>query len=510
MTTAEKYRQLEKKPVTNIARYIFRTLENNSTKCTLGNELIEIKTGKTPSKPDKRFYEDDYFDWFKPDEIGSEKYLFDAKDKISKYAYDNKQATIYEADTILINAIGDIGRISILKKSASSNQQITGIRFSDKINVEYAYYYLLANRDFFYVDLFQTTLPIVNQKKINSIPFVYPAIEQQNDIVDGLIKLEVINSIRDLHLIEELNWPVEYKKICYVFFNLQFNSIGLSTELTHQLTLVKQLRQSLLREAMQGKLTADFRSAHPELTEGENSAQALLEKIKAEKKQLIKDGKLKKEKELSPVGEDEIPFEIPEGWVWCRLGEIAYNIEYGTSEKADLNSANIPVLRMNNIQNGKIVLDNLKYVKHTIKDLPKLYLFNNDLLFNRTNSWELVGKSGVYKGQNFVMTFASYLIRIQFIEQISVDFINSYINSSFCRESQLEPHIIQQNGQANFNGTKLKNIITPLPPLSEQQAIVSKLDELMRTCDELEASIRTSQQQNEMLLREVLREALEG
>ncbi len=165
MTTAEKYRQLEKKPVTNIARYIFRTLENNSTKCTLGNELIEIKTGKTPSKQDKRFYEDDYFDWFKPDEIGSEKYLFDAKDKISKYAYDNKQATIYEADTILINAIGDIGRISILKKSASSNQQITGIRFSDKSNVEYAYYYLLANRDFFYVDLFQTTLPIVNQKK---------------------------------------------------------------------------------------------------------------------------------------------------------------------------------------------------------------------------------------------------------------------------------------------------------------------------------------------------------
>jgi restriction endonuclease S subunit len=66
---------------------------------------------------------------------------------------------------------------------------------------------------------------------------------------------------------------------------------------------------------MQGKLTADFRSAHPELIEGENSAQALLEKIKAEKKQLIKDGKLKKEKELAPIGEDEIPFDIPEGWV---------------------------------------------------------------------------------------------------------------------------------------------------------------------------------------------------
>ncbi|MBL7837430.1 MAG: restriction endonuclease subunit S, partial [Bacteroidetes bacterium] len=224
MTTAEKYRQLERSPTINIARYIFSNIKANATNSTLGDEIIDIKTGKTPSKQNKRFYEDDFLNWFKPDEIGAEKYLFEAKDKLSKFAYENNQATIYESDTILINAIGDVGRISILKVRASSNQQITGIRLNNKINVDYAYFYLLANRHFFYVDLFQTTLPIVNQKKINSIPFVYPDFDEQRKIVDGLVEIDKINSIDDLEIIEKLNWSDEYKNICRIFFSVQFNS----------------------------------------------------------------------------------------------------------------------------------------------------------------------------------------------------------------------------------------------------------------------------------------------
>jgi type I restriction enzyme S subunit len=192
------------------------------------------------------------------------------------------------------------------------------------------------------------------------------------------------------------------------------------------------------------------------------------------------------------------------------LGEIANNIEYGTSEKADLNSSNIPVLRMNNIQDGKLDYENLKYVSPTIDDLPKLYLKKNDLLFNRTNSWELVGKAGVYHGTDDTMTFASYLIRVQFQKGIFADFVNAYINSSLCRITQLEPEIIQQNGQANFNGTKLRNIICPLPPSSEQSRIIKRFDELMNICDGLQQSIQASREQNELLLQQVLKEALTG
>ncbi|MCP1381947.1 restriction endonuclease subunit S [Runella salmonicolor] len=291
---------------------------------------------------------------------------------------------------------------------------------------------------------------------------------------------------------EQLKFVESYKQ-------LENQSSELSTELTHQLDLVKQLRQSFLREAMQGKLVE---SSH----DGE-TGQQLLAKIKAEKAQLIAAKKLKKEKELPPIKAEEIPFEIPEHWTWCRLGEVSEEIVYGTSEKA-FEEGEIPVLRMGNITtDGKILYSNLKYVSSTIPALPKLYLNNGDMVFNRTNSFELVGKTGVFENDK-PYTLASYLIRVRFMMDINSRFISNYINSSLCRLTQLEPQIIQQNGQANFNGTKLGNIIIPLPPLSEQRRIVEKLESLMQTCDALEASIKSSQLQNQQLLQQVLREAL--
>jgi type I restriction enzyme S subunit len=282
--------------------------------------------------------------------------------------------------------------------------------------------------------------------------------------------------------------------------NSQKVSFGeLSSELTHQLTLVKKLRQQLLQDAVQGKLVAQNAKDEP--------ASELLKKIKADKEKLIAEKKLKKEKQLPPIKPEEIPFEIPENWSWCRLGEITLDVSYGTSEKADI-IGEVPVLRMGNITSeGEILYSNLKYVSSQISDLPKLYLQNGDLVFNRTNSYELVGKSGVFENSE-PFTLASYLIRVRFFKHTQSKFVASYINSKVCRETQLEPQIIQQNGQANFNGTKLSNIIIPLPPISEQNRIVQKLDELMQYCNELETSIKQSESQNEKLLQQVLREAL--
>lgn len=267
-------------------------------------------------------------------------------------------------------------------------------------------------------------------------------------------------------------------------------------EQSHQLELINKLRQQILKDAMQGKLVPQNPKDEP--------ASKLLEKIKLEK---AKSGK--KEKPLPEIKPEEIPFEIPESWVWCRLGEIANEIVYGTSEKAHLNGE-IPVLRMGNIStDGKILYSNLKYVPSSISDLPKLYLENGDLVFNRTNSFELVGKCGVFESDESY-TLASYLIRVRFFERISSKFLSNYINSSLCRETQIEPHIIQQNGQANFNGTKLSNIITPLPPFEEQKRIVSKIKGLMTLCDELEASVKANQEYTTLLYQTALKEALQA
>nr|GEY80048.1 hypothetical protein [Tanacetum cinerariifolium] len=263
-----------------------------------------------------------------------------------------------------------------------------------------------------------------------------------------------------------------------------------------QLTL---LRQALLREAMQGQLLPQDPTDEP--------AAVLLQQLQAARAATGKKGR-SQAGALFAEEAVEGPFGIPASWVWCRLGDISDNVEYGTSEKASLDSKGVPVLRMNNIQNGEVLVDNLKYLPKDAADLPKLFLQTNDLLFNRTNSAELVGKAGIYKGESNKMTFASYLIRVQFPVAATAYFANYYINSLLCRLTEIEPFVIQQNGQANFNGTKLKDIRIPLPPLAEHHRIVAKLEQLLGHCDALEQRIRTSRRLAEQLLATALREAL--
>lgn len=262
---------------------------------------------------------------------------------------------------------------------------------------------------------------------------------------------------------------------------------------------VQALRQAVLQLAVRGKLVEQDPSDEP--------AAVLLDRIEEEKRRLYKEGKIRKQKKLKPVVENERPFDLPQGWSWTRLGAVAKDVEYGTSQKAHADGVGIPVLRMNNIEDGKVVLQNLKYVPATTKDLPRLYLDHNDLLFNRTNSYELVGKTGVYKGAGEEMTFASYLIRASFLpEDTNVDYVNIYMNSPVCRSTQIEPEITQQTNQANFNGTKLRNVLISLPPVKEQLRIVTRVGELMRLCDELEAQLVRSQEKATGLLEAVLRE----
>jgi type I restriction enzyme S subunit len=235
----------------------------------------------------------------------------------------------------------------------------------------------------------------------------------------------------------------------------------------------------------------------------------LLEKIKAEKARLVQEGKIKKSKKLPAIQPDEVPFDLPQGWEWVRLGDTAKVIEYGTSHKSVEVGENVPIFRMNNIQDGQITFDNLKYVPDSIKDLPRLFLKDKDILFNRTNSYELVGKTGIFRGEDNVYTFASYLIRASIFEKwIDPEFINIALNSSYFRTTQIEPEVTQQCGQANFNGTKLKNSAIPLPPLSEQKRIVTKVNQLMFLCDDLESQLSQAVSDREKLLETAVHQLL--
>ena len=249
---------------------------------------------------------------------------------------------------------------------------------------------------------------------------------------------------------------------------------------------IDQLKQTILQLAVMGKLVPQNPNDEP--------ASVLLEKIAAEKEQLIKDKKIKKQKPLPEISEDEKPFELPTGWMWVRIGNASLRTDYGLSDKSEAGGVGVPVLAMGHIQEGEVLLGGQKTVPPTVDSLPELYLESRDLLYNRTNSAELVGKTGLYKGNAKEYTFASYLIRIRTLtSNVLPEFLNLNMQTPSFRETQIVPHLKQQCGQANVNGTIMKSMIVALAPDSEQPRIVAKVDELMALCDTLKERILESQ-----------------
>ncbi|MBG14230.1 MAG: restriction endonuclease [Alcanivorax sp.] len=281
------------------------------------------------------------------------------------------------------------------------------------------------------------------------------------------------------------------------------NTLGmkdlLAGELTHQQTLLKKLRQQILQEAIEGKLTADWRAQNPEV----EPASELLKRIAAEKTQLVKDKKIKAQKPLSLITQEEKPFELPQGWEWCRLGDVAYGFQYGTSSKSK-QSGDVPVLRMGNIQFGEIDWNGLVYSSDAV-EIEKYRLIVGDLLFNRTNSRELVGKTALYRGCQQAI-YAGYLVRFHMAGSILPDYanivMNSRLHSEWCAEVRTDAL-----GQSNINATKLSGFRFPLAPIDEQEKIIDKADKLLSLCDQLETQITQNQSHAEELMQAVLKEA---
>ena len=237
----------------------------------------------------------------------------------------------------------------------------------------------------------------------------------------------------------------------------------------------KKLRQKILDLAIRGKLVPQDPNDEP--------ASVLLERIKAEKGRLIKEGKIKKSKKSVKTSDtphyENLPFEVPESWVWCRLENIVCELKYGTSEKSS-SVGKIAVLRMGNITNvGTIDYSNLVYSSND-EDIEQYSLEKDDLLFNRTNSSEWVGKTAIYKEEQPAI-YAGYLIRIRLL-LISPDYLNTVMNSGYYRDWCYDVKTDAVN-QSNINAQKLSQLMIPIPPLKEQGRIVAEMDKWISLID---------------------------
>ena len=165
--------------------------------------------------------------------------------------------------------------------------------------------------------------------------------------------------------------------------------------------------------------------------------------------------------------EDEIPFEVPEGWEWTRVFSIADDLPYGTAKKSE-KEGRIAVLRMGNIQAGEIDYDDLVFSSDE-EDMERYLLSPGDLLFNRTNSAEWVGKTAIYRG-DIPCIYAGYLIRLR--THINAEYLNAVMNSGYAKEYCA---LVKTDGvnQSNINAQKLGAFLVPVPSLKEQKRLAS-------------------------------------
>ena len=233
----------------------------------------------------------------------------------------------------------------------------------------------------------------------------------------------------------------------------------------------KLLKQKILDLAIRGKLVPQDPNDEP--------ASELLKRIRAEKEKLIAEGKIKRSKKTGDKPHYEnVPFEVPESWVWTTIKEISSSILYGVSESAKAKGA-YKLLRITDIQDNKV---DWNFVPYTDFDSVKarVYLLqNDDILFARTGA--TVGKSYLVKGLSEQSIFASYLIRVQASREILPCYIKFYFESGYYW-SQISDSSVG-TGQPNVNGTLLGELKIPIPPYLEQLRIVSEIEKWFTLID---------------------------
>lgn len=409
------------------------------------NQVGDIITGSTPPKDNDDYYGGN-IPFYKPTDLDQGINTIASRDSLSKEGFSVSRQL--PEGSVLVTCIGaTIGKTGLIRQVGTCNQQINAIIPNGSIYSDYLFFACIST----YIQseinkrASSTTLPILNKNKFSEITIPLPPLPEQHRIVSKLLEL--------MPLIE---------------------SYGKSQEALNALnaSLPEKLRQSILQEAIQGHLVPQDPNEEP--------ASVLLERIRAEKARLVKEGKLKKKDlEEKPISPDEIPFDIPEGWVWCRLGDYNEIVTGSTPSKSnpDFYGNDYPFFKPGDLVCKNIVSSEDGLSSLGFNQARKLPI--NSILVCCIGS---LGKSSIIKREGSCNQQINAVLPSQIFD---ADYLFYSINS---------PYFLQEmwNKSASttvtiLNKANFSDILIPLPPLSEQRRIVTKLEELLQEIDKLKA-----------------------
>jgi len=330
------------------------------------------------------------------------------------------------------------------------------------------------------------------------------------ELLKGQVRGGIKTEIKPKHVLAlEILLPHidEQGEIVEKFRRIETEDSELKAEISYQRVLLKKLRQQILQDAVEGKLTADWREENPDT----EPASALLKKITAEKEQLFKEKKIKKQKPYSDITEKEKLFSLPKGWEWCRFGNLILSYEAGKSFKCidrPVSNDEWGVIKTSAITSSDFLENENKfYQTNALPDVSKKVNVG-DLIFCRASgSKGLAGKCAIVKQISKNLLLSDKTPRLFTSDKISKQFIFLHNESQSSNDYYLGLNTGKSTSMNNITKDQLFCKPFPLPPLEEQQAIVSKVEALFAICDQLEAKITQNQEHANQLMQAVLKEA---
>lgn len=410
-------------------------------------------SGATPSKSNNLFHDGGTIPWLVTGDLNDGVIEF-IPNKITETALKQTSVKLNPENSVLMAMYGaTIGKVGILSFPATTNQACCACQPFHGVDKWYLLYFLISQRTAFRNRGEGGAQPNISKEKIVETLFPLPSLSEQKRIVAKIEEL--------LPLIER--YDESDKRL------LELNK-----------KFPDDLRKSILQQAVQGKLTEQDPHDEP--------ASELLKRIKAEKARLIKEGKIKKEKPLTPISDDEIPFDIPNSWKWIRLGELSKLITKGTTPRNDYVSSvekGVGFLRAENVK-GLMELDlsNLKYVSREINDgfLKRSIIEEGDLLVTIAGT---LGRTALVDADVLPLNAnqAISIVRLVNKDYLSLSYLIYSLNCPIIQRKLTDQKKI--NAIPNLTLEIIRNCVLPLPPLKEQKLIVDRVDELISICDSL-------------------------
>ena len=341
-------------------------------------------------------------------------------------------------------------------------------KYKDKINLKFYHtYFNVIKEDIVKHTATWTSKIAINRKNFWNYELFLPDLEFQNSFFEKFIEIKNSND----KLLDITNQNQNY---------------------------IKLLKQSILQEAIEWKLTKSWREKNKDI----EPASVLLEKIKAEKEELVKQKKFKKQKELDPISENEIPFDIPESWEWSKLGNIIkeswnLNIHSQLDENELINYVDIASIDSKKYEIWEIIPQKVSKLSSRARRVLKKWYIMYSLVRPYLNNLAIIkNEKDNYIGSTWFNVFKPIIINI--------NYVFNFLLSDYVKNYYLE--LMKWFNSPWITNDNFINTLFPLPPLEEQKEIVKRVDEMMKLCDELEKQTLETKENSENLMKAVLGE----